>query len=419
MDAKAFPGAVLRSDMTFWPVVFALVLATRLPYAIAYPVEPFHHNTSDAAWYYQTAINIASGQGYSINGVPTAYFPVGYPVFLSIFFKLFGPSYLLAKLLNVGLDLVICFFTYQIGKVMFGVASGRVAAVFLAISPGHIIWSGMVFSELLFTALFTAAVFVSLPNPRTGLSLPRQIITGVLIGLASLVRGQALLLPLVFFGLFVVTQRSYLRPLQQFLGIAGAMLLIVLPWTVRNTVTLGAPVLVSTNAGINLYIGNHPGANGGWSEPPVRVSDGTEVSRDQAAMMLAIQFIRDNPLDFVKLAPVKVYKLFRSDSSWTFRGDLIAKLRPAGAFALLGLAELWYLSAVLLSLLAVFKKGILRKLIENRQSWVILLILGYFAFAAILFFGSVRYNFPLNPFWAVLSAASVTELRGQRKDRSS
>jgi hypothetical protein len=53
---------------------FTLFLLTRLGLVLLVPVT-MH---SDAGWYYARSISIASGQGYSENGFPTAYWPVGY-----------------------------------------------------------------------------------------------------------------------------------------------------------------------------------------------------------------------------------------------------------------------------------------------------------------------------------------------------
>ena len=36
----------------------------------------------DWIWYYQRGVSIASGHGYYVDGIPTAYWPVGYPGFL-------------------------------------------------------------------------------------------------------------------------------------------------------------------------------------------------------------------------------------------------------------------------------------------------------------------------------------------------
>jgi phosphoglycerol transferase MdoB-like AlkP superfamily enzyme len=41
---------------------------------------------SDAKWYFDRAVSIVHGNGYAFDGVPTAFWPVGYPGFLALLF---------------------------------------------------------------------------------------------------------------------------------------------------------------------------------------------------------------------------------------------------------------------------------------------------------------------------------------------
>src|SRR2546428_1686741 len=53
---------------------------------------------SDYGWYYQRALTLGQGRGYSVYGISTAYWSVGYPGFVGMIFKVFGPSLLVAKM---------------------------------------------------------------------------------------------------------------------------------------------------------------------------------------------------------------------------------------------------------------------------------------------------------------------------------
>ena len=51
----------------------------------------------------------------------------------------------------------------------------------------------------------------------------------------------------------------------------AACLAVITPWTMRNWAVLGQPVLISTNGGFNLYMGNNPWNRWGgymWPAPP-------------------------------------------------------------------------------------------------------------------------------------------------------
>src|SRR6476659_1234969 len=74
---------------------------------------------SDFKWYYERAISISTGQGYAVDGIPTAYWPVGYPGFLGVVFTLFGPSIFLAKAINILLYTGITLLTYALSRMLF------------------------------------------------------------------------------------------------------------------------------------------------------------------------------------------------------------------------------------------------------------------------------------------------------------
>ena len=63
-------------------------------------VRPLEQS-SDFLWYYQRAVEIASGSGYAERGVLTAFWPVGWPGFLAALFAITGPSVLAGQLSNL------------------------------------------------------------------------------------------------------------------------------------------------------------------------------------------------------------------------------------------------------------------------------------------------------------------------------
>src|SRR5690349_8697031 len=60
---------------------------------------------SDFAWYFHEGAAISEGHGYVTDeGVPTAFWPVGYPAFLAVTFRFFGTSALTGEFANAGLS---------------------------------------------------------------------------------------------------------------------------------------------------------------------------------------------------------------------------------------------------------------------------------------------------------------------------
>ncbi len=98
------------------------------------------------------------------------------------------------------------------------------------------------------------------------------IISGVLIGLVALGRGTILFFPLFvimfwFYGglrLKRVKDKTYIS--KSFALMAG-LVIGILPATIHN-ISHGDLVLISSNNGINFYIGNNSGSTGEYDEPP-------------------------------------------------------------------------------------------------------------------------------------------------------
>ena len=90
------PLAVLLSPH-FVPACFVVFVGLRLLSVICLDTTP----TSDAAWYFERAVGLANGAGYSEGGLPTAFWPIGYPGILSALFALFGSKVIVGQLANV------------------------------------------------------------------------------------------------------------------------------------------------------------------------------------------------------------------------------------------------------------------------------------------------------------------------------
>src|SRR5439155_504976 len=103
----------------------------------------------------------------------------------------------------------------------------------------------------------------------------------------------------------------------------AAVLVVVLPWTVRNYVVHRQPVLVATNGGSTFYGGNNdrvstfsrPRLLGSWvstTELPHRdriEAAPNEVAHDKVEWQLGARWVRDNPGRALLLVPFKLARL--------------------------------------------------------------------------------------------------------------
>ena len=96
------------------PFLFALYILPRV-IILFMTVDPY----SDAAWYFSRAVALSRGEGYSEGGVPTAYWPPGWPLTLAALFNVFGVSLIPIKIFNFLCSIAVGWLTYDLGRRLF------------------------------------------------------------------------------------------------------------------------------------------------------------------------------------------------------------------------------------------------------------------------------------------------------------
>ncbi|MEA2213882.1 MAG: hypothetical protein QOF83_3830, partial [Solirubrobacteraceae bacterium] len=211
-------GVVLR-------VLYTLLLA------------PWPPPVGDDAWFYHfEAILLAHGRGfisadYALLGVtrPSAAHPPLYPMLLAGLAKLGGTGQEIQRLVGSAFGAATIVVLGCLGRRLGGARLGLVAAGIAAIYPMLITADGALLSESLFgllVALCLLSAYRLLDAPSGG----RAIGLGVLLGLAILTRGEALLLlPLL---LAPIVRRP--QGARAALIVCCTAVVTITPWTVRN-----------------------------------------------------------------------------------------------------------------------------------------------------------------------------------------
>jgi 4-amino-4-deoxy-L-arabinose transferase-like glycosyltransferase len=374
------------------------------------PVTDFH-------WYYQRAVEISQGQGYRVDGHPTAYWPVGWPGFLGLMFKLFGASVWTGKGLNFCLSLSAVPLTFLLGLALFRSRVTAVLAAFLvAVHPGFIAYSGILASEPLFTFLtLIGTLWLVKGQDRP----TRWVLGGIAFGLACLVRPQAAVLPALILACVWIWDSPFKReyPFWRSFGLThAAMALVLTLWIVRCSVLMGGVFFVSTNGGDNLVIGAHDGASGRYVNPDkLRPTGGTELERDKTARELGKDWIVHHKRAWLALAKPKLEEAFlagRDVAYWGFQKDfgrLTAPGEGADKGLYLGMRDysvafsrwLLYLSIFGLAACVLAQKSRREKPALPIST---LAIIGASALVVVVFFGNSRFVLPIVPLMALWAA---------------
>ena len=152
-----------------------------------------HEPVWDGHYYHYGATRLAEGLGYSedvvLNGIkvwrPWAHYPVGYSLFLSLFYRIFGDSILVAPLVGTFVGSFTTLIVHRISR--YGLSSGRarIAGTLCALHPGLIAYSALVMTETTAALFVLSALWAALALKTKPFNL---ILAGLLIGCASLIR---------------------------------------------------------------------------------------------------------------------------------------------------------------------------------------------------------------------------------------
>jgi hypothetical protein len=329
----------VRGDALFGACLFALALAPRLYVALAWAGEPVW----DGHYYDFGARRIAQGLGYSddltIAGNlvwhPWCHYPVGYSAVLALFYRLLGSGPSIAAVLDSLTGAALAVVTWALARHALSPLRARIAGLIVALHPGLILYSALVMSEPLAALLTLTAFWLAVRDA----SWRRGLVVGALVlGLAALVRPQALLCAPFLGAILYVQSRQAAKPPRS--GVGSAALLVpavaacaialvpVLPWTARNCRVMDGCALVSTNAGWNLAIGAFPRATGRFET--LRASDGCpvvsgQVQQDRCWFDYGVHQIVAHPWHWLKLVPAKLGFTFDHES---FAVEYLHEARP-------------------------------------------------------------------------------------------
>ncbi|MGH2726103.1 MAG: hypothetical protein ACRDKS_03915 [Actinomycetota bacterium] len=382
----------------------AVAVLVRLAWVLLIQPSP----TSDSRYYYETAVNLASGHGYSANGEPTAWRPPGYSGFLALLFRVFWPSTFIASIANVALYALVLLLWYPLARMVANSdLVARLSLLVLAFVPNHIAYSSLIASEILALLLATLGLLLLLVAERRPSA---AVAAGIVFGAAALVRPVVLLLPLVWgAGLFVLGSRArskaaLRRAAASLLVVHFAMAVVVAPWIARNHAVFGHYVFAN-ESGVTFLVGNNPYATGGWRyDERVRnlvPSSGDDFTDSAHATDYALHYARTHLLRTLLLMPKKVAYMYVVDhdgATWNRRGMTADQsVQRVGLVAWAGLSDVSYWIIGFAALVALGKRLLPALAVAT---------LAFFTAAYLPFFGTSRFHFLAMP-WLALGAASL------------
>lgn len=261
------------------------------------------------------------------------WWPPGYPLFLAAIYALFGPQFRVAVFVQVILGTLVVALVYAIGARAAGRRAGLAAAWLVALNPTYVFTTNLVASENLFVVWLALGLWfagrawseASLgvtparrtraadPSSSSSATSPRRAaaFAGAALALATLTRAVALFTP------FVVAAWLRRRAPHRAAGnvtaawLLGAFALVLAPWTVRNAVVAGTPVLVCFGGGLNFYFGHNEGPLGYREVAKTPLAGaGDAAAIDRRGYALGLRYLAAHPFGFVTRGVRKIGALF-------------------------------------------------------------------------------------------------------------
>lgn len=369
----------------FWwnaGIIFAVALVVRVAY-VFFIDGSYALDVGDQAAYDRIA-RVWLEEGKFMPG--SSYRPPAYPVFVAGVYWLFGVSRQTVELVQAILGAVTVLLVVQLGRRLCSPIAAALTGWVTALMPVLVHFVAQLMAETIFTTLLVLLLWIVVRDDQ-GKNIWSAVWVGALVGVGALMRPNVLLLPVALvcwwrWGTCLPTRKAVARAA---LCLTVAMVTI-LPWSIRNLSVHKVFVPVSTNGGVNLWIGNNEYATGDWLKPGDYWSPhgANEAEVDQQYYLAALHFMFSHPGRTVRLVPRKLW-IF-----WTPYPHLSDQV----PFLLLFPVSLVGLGVSL----------------RRRETWILLVAVGYFTLVSCVFFANQRFHVPLLPVVAIYAGMGAERL---------
>lgn len=405
--------------------VIATAFVVRLVWGLWWPVtEPIHWRASgDQFGYYHYARELAAGRGYVhyITGQPTAYYPVGYPALLAVIFFVVGNTpipddYMMSVVLtHVAVGTASVALAYLVGRALFDRRSGLIGAAIVAVFPNLVyqVTSVQLETMYIFWCLAALAVVVTHDWSTGPPSTRRLLLFGVVLGVSVIIRPFSIwFIPALFAGI-VVAGFGWRRALRSCAVPLAVVLVMMVPWTVRNAIQLDAFVPTSTNTGDTLCLDRSMDANGefrwadheGCADPNL-----PEVERNSANTRMAIEWVAAHPVREAEQIVRRAVLIFTDDT------DGITTVNTLGGGPVMSDATATLLGRIangvwlVVCLLAAVGLVVVWRHRRRPATAIVLVSLASLIAIPLLLWGNPRFHLPFSPLLAILAGGAIGAL---------
>jgi 4-amino-4-deoxy-L-arabinose transferase-like glycosyltransferase len=309
------------------PVIPLMVVSVAL--GVVWLVRTQPRLFSDYYDYFRLAGNLLDEQQFGYPNATAKRLP-GYPFLLALFMMV-SRSTIWLGIVNIVLNAAMIPLVHRFAMSLSGdrrVAIGT--ASLYALNPTFLFFSPILASEHMFVLLFVSS-FLPLYSLRTR-PRARVALSGVLIGLAALTRGEALFyLPVVAFAAWITTEGARRLRVLSVVGVVVVCAAVTAPWLIRNRVVMGPGVGFTTTAGINFYFGHNAIHYGYHDLYKAGFEKGPEPERQRMAFRRGLAHVSSAPTEALGAVAIGTRELLVLPGDYAIRAALVLReTRPDG-----------------------------------------------------------------------------------------
>lgn len=270
--ARHSEQAYSKAEVIALAMLFFGALAMRVLYLRDWALSPYYgHPLNDELYVHNWALDVLK------NRVPREAFfraPL-YSFFVAGVYRIWGSNPLMVRVIQMLLGMAAVFLTYAIGRRWLGWKTAFLAAAIVATTPLLIHYDAELLSlafHLPLDLAFLLAFLIAFNNPN---SRWRWFAAGVLAGIAAIARPNIQLPAAVLcaYSLWIGCRHKTLASAAANIALLVlGMALPILPVTAFNRIAGNDRVMICSQAGVNLYLGNASFADGFIPDTPMTYS---------------------------------------------------------------------------------------------------------------------------------------------------
>jgi len=406
--------------------VLCLILLTVLPrlvWILLVDTIP----VSDFKLYQSYAENASNGVFNSYDPTyPLFPFKFGYPLVLSIIYRIFGTNIIYAKLFNIILSIGLSLLILWIGS-MINYRTGQTAGIVFAFWPAQIMYCSVLASEHIFILLLVLAfgLFIKLCD---NVSVRKKYVflsaIGLVTAIAHFIRPITLIIFPIFF-IYLLFTNTNKHILKDFLNALKTVIFIIVVFVVSYSLIayplsnlIGTPIWRSSS-GFSFLIGTNSKTSGTYNAEEENILyefnyDYNKIHKE--AFKRAVNRIFSDPLQFASIVEKKYITQWSNEDYGYYWSTLeIEKTNKLTDFLvdnpgkLLAITQFYYLILLIFSLV-----GYIYMLKNPIYKAIPLALIFLFILALHTFFeAQSRYHYPVMPFLIIISSYGFEQLQNK------